>query len=161
MSDVLVRVKRAILAGNYQFSRKARLEMEVDGLTELDVAESILWSLDIFEGLSWPSMDCAGRAQRRRRFGSARQQRLWMRFPALPPDPKRRRASLCASLMRQTVQSPAFLMQSQSTRRSVPTAWSVAEFASISMSSKAPRVPSKSRALPCGRATEQVRGSRQ
>ena len=35
MSDVLVRIKRAILAGRYVFSEKARLEMEADGLTEL------------------------------------------------------------------------------------------------------------------------------
>ena len=42
MSDVLVRIKRAVLAGHYAFSEKARIEMEVDGLTELDVAESIL-----------------------------------------------------------------------------------------------------------------------
>lgn len=49
MSDVLVRIKRAILAGNYQFGRKARLEMEVDGLTELDVAESILNAVAIYK----------------------------------------------------------------------------------------------------------------
>jgi hypothetical protein len=42
MSDVLIRIKRAVLAGYYAFSEKARIEMEADGLTELDVAESIL-----------------------------------------------------------------------------------------------------------------------
>ena len=42
MSDVLIRIKRAVLAGHYAFSEKARIEMEADGLTELDVAESIL-----------------------------------------------------------------------------------------------------------------------
>ncbi|HXV69698.1 MAG TPA: hypothetical protein VD738_12325 [Nitrospira sp.] len=42
MSDILIRIKRAVLAGNYAFSEKARVEMEADGLTELDVAESIL-----------------------------------------------------------------------------------------------------------------------
>jgi len=31
-----------VLAGHYAFSEKARIEMETDGLTELDVAESIL-----------------------------------------------------------------------------------------------------------------------
>jgi len=40
-ADVLVRIKRAVLAGRYAFSEKARIEMEVDGLTKLDVAESI------------------------------------------------------------------------------------------------------------------------
>jgi hypothetical protein len=42
MQNILVRIKRSVLAGNYAFSEKARLEMEADGLTELDVAESIL-----------------------------------------------------------------------------------------------------------------------
>jgi len=38
MSDILIRIKRAVLAGNYAFSEKARIEMEADSLTELDVA---------------------------------------------------------------------------------------------------------------------------
>jgi hypothetical protein len=42
MSDILIRIKRAVLAGNYAFSEKSRIEMEADSLTELDVAESIL-----------------------------------------------------------------------------------------------------------------------
>ena len=42
MDDILVRIKRAVLAGRYAFSEKARLEMITDGLTELDVAESVL-----------------------------------------------------------------------------------------------------------------------
>ena len=36
--DVLIRIKRAVLAGRYAFSEKARLEMEIDDLTELDIA---------------------------------------------------------------------------------------------------------------------------
>ena len=40
MKSILVIIKRAVLAGNYFFSEKARPEMEADGLTELDVAES-------------------------------------------------------------------------------------------------------------------------
>jgi len=47
MSDILVRIKRAVLAGNYAFSEKARIEMEADSLTELDVAESILNSVAV------------------------------------------------------------------------------------------------------------------
>jgi len=39
--------------------------------------------LDIFEVLCRSSLECAGRAQRRRRFGSERQHRLWMRLAAL------------------------------------------------------------------------------
>jgi len=32
MMDVLVRIKRAVLAGRYAFSEKARIEMELDGI---------------------------------------------------------------------------------------------------------------------------------
>jgi hypothetical protein len=49
MSDILVRIKRAVLSGHYAFSEKARLEMEADGLTELDIAESILNAVVIYE----------------------------------------------------------------------------------------------------------------
>jgi len=48
-SDVLVRIKRAVLAGRYAFSEKARVEMECDGLTDLDVAEAILNAVAIFK----------------------------------------------------------------------------------------------------------------
>lgn len=51
MSDVLVRIKRAVLVGRYAFSEKARAEMELDGLTELDVAESILNAVAIYKML--------------------------------------------------------------------------------------------------------------
>ena len=40
--DVLIRIKRAVLTGQYVFSEKARCEMETDNLTEADIAESIL-----------------------------------------------------------------------------------------------------------------------
>lgn len=51
MSDILVRIKRAILAGRYAFSEKARTEMEVDGLTESEVAESIINAVAIYKRL--------------------------------------------------------------------------------------------------------------
>ncbi len=41
-SDILRRIKRAVLAGNYAFSEKALLEMKADGLAELAIGESIL-----------------------------------------------------------------------------------------------------------------------
>jgi len=41
VSDVLVRIKRSVLAGRYGFSEKARIELQRDGITELDVVESI------------------------------------------------------------------------------------------------------------------------
>lgn len=49
MSDLLVRIKRAVLAGRYVFSEKARIEMEADKITELDVAESILNAMAIYK----------------------------------------------------------------------------------------------------------------
>ncbi len=49
MSDILVRIKRAVLAGRYVFSEKARLEMEADGLEEMDIAESILNAVAIYK----------------------------------------------------------------------------------------------------------------
>ena len=49
MSDILKRIKRAVLAGNYAFSMKARMEMETDEITELDVAESILNAVAIYK----------------------------------------------------------------------------------------------------------------
>ena len=49
MSETLVKIKRAILAGRYAFSEKARIEMEADGLTELDVAESIANAVAIYK----------------------------------------------------------------------------------------------------------------
>ena len=49
MSDTLVRIKRAILAGHYAFSEKASMEVEADGLTELDIVESIVNAVAIYK----------------------------------------------------------------------------------------------------------------
>lgn len=49
MSDVLVRIKRAVLAGRFEFSRKAAEEMNSDNLTRLDVAESIVNAVAIYK----------------------------------------------------------------------------------------------------------------
>ena len=49
MSDVLVRIKRAVLAGRFEFSGKAADEMDADDLTRLDVAESILNAVAIYK----------------------------------------------------------------------------------------------------------------
>ena len=51
VGDILTRIKRAVLSGNYAFSLKARIELESDGLTELDVAESILNAVAIYKKL--------------------------------------------------------------------------------------------------------------
>jgi hypothetical protein len=42
VNEILIRIKRAVLAGRYEFSEKARIEMKADGITERDVIESIL-----------------------------------------------------------------------------------------------------------------------
>jgi hypothetical protein len=51
MEDVLVRIKRAVLAGRYVFSEKARTEMKADGLADMDVVESILNAVAIYKTL--------------------------------------------------------------------------------------------------------------
>jgi len=48
-SDTLVRIKLAVLAGHYAFSEKASLELEADGLTELDIVESIVNAVAIYK----------------------------------------------------------------------------------------------------------------
>jgi hypothetical protein len=49
MSDVLTRIKRAVLDGRYRFTEKAETELEIDGLTELDVVESIVNAVAIYK----------------------------------------------------------------------------------------------------------------
>jgi len=56
MTDILVRIKRAVLAGHYAFSEKASLELESDGLTELDVVESIVNAVAIFKTIRSTSL---------------------------------------------------------------------------------------------------------
>ena len=49
MSDTLKRIKRVLLAGNYEFSVKALIELDTDGLTESDVVEAILGASAIYK----------------------------------------------------------------------------------------------------------------
>lgn len=49
MSDVLARIKRAIIIGQYVFSEKAELELEANNLTKLDVLESIVNAKEIYK----------------------------------------------------------------------------------------------------------------
>ena len=51
MPDLLARIKRAVLSGQFVFSQKARTEMLVDGITELDVVESIANAVAIYKTL--------------------------------------------------------------------------------------------------------------
>jgi hypothetical protein len=69
VTDILVRIKRTILAGRYAFSEKARIEMEVDGLTEFDVAESIINAVAIYKRL---------RSRSRRRSSRSRTEYLYV-----------------------------------------------------------------------------------
>ncbi|MGH9833634.1 MAG: hypothetical protein ACREBD_19745 [Blastocatellia bacterium] len=49
MSDVLVRIKRAVLDRRFVFSNKARDEMKSNGITERDVLESVLNAVAIYK----------------------------------------------------------------------------------------------------------------
>jgi hypothetical protein len=60
MSDILVRVKRVVLAGRYGFTLKAQLEMEADGLLETDVIESILNAVAIYKKIRSTSPSRSG-----------------------------------------------------------------------------------------------------
>jgi hypothetical protein len=63
VADILVRIKRAVLAGRYAFSEKARIEMESDGLTEFDVAESIINAVAIYKRIRSRSRRRSSRAE--------------------------------------------------------------------------------------------------
>ena len=63
MTDILKRIKRAILTGDYAFSEKARIEMEADEITELDVAESILNAVAIYKTIRSVSHNRGGRRE--------------------------------------------------------------------------------------------------
>ncbi len=49
MTDVLVYIKRLVIAGHYAFAEKATIEMEADGLSELDVVEAIVNAVAIYK----------------------------------------------------------------------------------------------------------------
>jgi len=49
VAEILIRIKRAVLAGRYAFSEKARIEMEIDRITEMDVVESLLNAVAIYK----------------------------------------------------------------------------------------------------------------
>jgi hypothetical protein len=49
MNETLKRIKRAIVAGNYEFSGKALAELDADGLSQMDALEAILNAVDIYK----------------------------------------------------------------------------------------------------------------
>src|SRR5438874_356882 len=62
MDETLKRIKRAIIAGHYEFSLKAVIELDADGLGESDALESILNAREIYKTIRSTS---AGRTRRR------------------------------------------------------------------------------------------------
>jgi hypothetical protein len=63
VSDLLTRIKRAVLAGRYAFSEKARIEMEADRITEMDVVESLLNAVAIYKTIRSKSPYRKGRRE--------------------------------------------------------------------------------------------------
>lgn len=63
MADVLVTIKRAVLAGRYRFSEKASAEMEESGLTELDVVESIVTARRVYKRIRSASLWRTGKRE--------------------------------------------------------------------------------------------------
>ena len=47
--DILVRIKRAVLAGNVVYTDKAEMEMEIDRLHRWEVEESIVYANGIYK----------------------------------------------------------------------------------------------------------------
>jgi hypothetical protein len=47
--DILVRIKRAVIAGNVVYTDKAELEMEIDRLHRWEVEESIIYANAIYK----------------------------------------------------------------------------------------------------------------
>jgi hypothetical protein len=64
MSDVLTRIKRAVLDGRYRFTDKARVEMVADGLADLDVIESLVQAPAIRKTIRSRSPHRATRAEK-------------------------------------------------------------------------------------------------
>lgn len=51
MASILVRIKRAVIAGNVVFTSKATLERERDSLTEGEVVESIITAQSLYKSV--------------------------------------------------------------------------------------------------------------
>jgi len=60
---MLLRIKRAVLRGNYAFSEKAREELDADDLTEQDVAESIVNAVAIYKTIRSTSLRRSNRRE--------------------------------------------------------------------------------------------------
>jgi len=63
MTDVLTRIKRAVLSGRFAFSEKATIEMERDGLTELDVVEAVSTATAIYKRIRSRRPEAGGKRE--------------------------------------------------------------------------------------------------
>lgn len=64
MDDVLLRIKRAILAGDYRFTAKAVVELDADHIDRSDVVESILEANDIYKTVRSRSIHRLSRSEK-------------------------------------------------------------------------------------------------
>ncbi len=62
--DTLTKIKRAVLAGHFEFSGKAALELESDRLTERDVVESIVNAVAVYKTIRSRSHRTGRRAEK-------------------------------------------------------------------------------------------------
>src|SRR5687768_16282728 len=62
MNETLRQIKRAVFAGRYEFTQKARTELDADGLLPSDAVESILTASSIYKTIRSTS---AARQRRR------------------------------------------------------------------------------------------------
>ncbi|MGI8908604.1 MAG: hypothetical protein ACR2IE_19180 [Candidatus Sumerlaeaceae bacterium] len=63
-TDILRKIKRAVLTGRFEFSLKAAEELEADGLTEADIVESIVSAVAIYKTLRSRSLYKARRSEK-------------------------------------------------------------------------------------------------
>ena len=59
--DILIRIKRTVIAGNVVFTEKATTERERDNLTERDVIESIITAVAIYKRIKSTNARSHGR----------------------------------------------------------------------------------------------------
>src|SRR3954468_6335575 len=64
MSSTLVRIKTAVREGRFDFSNKARLEMQADALTQTDIVESIDNARTIYKSIKSNSPRRRSRVER-------------------------------------------------------------------------------------------------
>lgn len=64
MRDTLITIKRLIMSRRFVFTHKARIEMESDGLTEMDALEAIMTAVAINKTIRSKSPDRTSRNEK-------------------------------------------------------------------------------------------------